>query len=402
MTAHATQWDLRPTKISPHIEQNIDRILSAVRLHLHMDVAFVTEFLEPNRIFRNVDCGHRYSPFSPGDVIPLASGYCKYVVSGALPELIPDTHELELSRSLPETASIPIGAHLSVPIKVEDGRTFGTFCCFSHKPKPELNQRDLDLLRTFGNILAADITADVKADTERRASIATINGALAKGEPQIVFQPIRQLRDRSLIGVEALARFLAEPYRTPDQWFAEAHELGIGPELELAAMTAAIRACADLPVPRSVSINVSPQTLMSTSLADALAGFDPSRIVIEITEHVPIADYAPIIKALGPLRASGIRIAIDDAGAGYSSMRHILEMRPDIIKFDISLTRNVDCDPVRKAMAAALGEFARRSETVLVAEGIETEGEFETLRELGFQNGQGYLLGRPVQLRDLL
>lgn len=402
MIEPASHWSLAPTAISPHVAENIDRILCAIRTHLRMDVAFVSEFLGKDRIFRNVDCAYREAPLMAGDIIPLASGYCLHVVSGRLPELIPDTGELELTRSIPETASIPIGAHLSVPIELEDGRTFGTFCCFSHRPRPELGQRELELLRTFGRVLATDIAADVKIDTERRACLDKISGAIANGDPQVVFQPIRRLADKFLVGVECLARFMAQPYRAPNHWFAEAHAVGIGADVELLVVRKAIEACADLPEPLTISINISPDTLISAPVAEALSGFDPKRIVIEITEHVPIADYGPLLEALAPLRERGMRVAIDDAGAGYSSMRHILDMRPDIIKLDISLTRNVDRDPVRKALAAALGEFARRANTVVIAEGIETEEEFETLRELGFQNGQGFLLGRPQSLSELL
>lgn len=402
MLAHALHWSQAPTAVSPHVAENIDRILHAIRTFLRMDVAFVSEFLGQNRVFRNVDSAPENPILKAGDLIPLASGYCRHVVSGALPELIPDTGKIELARSLPETASIPIGAHLSVPIELADGRIFGTFCCFSHKPMPELGQRDLELVRTFGRVLATDIAADVRDDTERRASLRPIREAIENDDPQIVFQPIRRLSDRSLTGVECLARFGTKPLRSPDRWFSEAHAVAVGAELELLAVRKALSACAALPAPLTASVNISPDTLVAASVMEALSGFDPRRIVIEITEHVPIADYQPILNALAPLRERGMRVAIDDAGAGYSSMRHILSMRPDVIKFDISLTRNVDRDPVRRAMAAALAEFARRAETVIVAEGIETEQEFETLRQLGFQNGQGYLLGRPQSLDDIL
>lgn len=402
MLAHASHWSQAPTAISPHVAENIDRVLHAVRTLLHMDVAFVSEFLGQNRIFRHVDCAGPDRLLKAGDIIPLASGYCRHVVSGALPELIPDTARVPLAGAIPETATIPIGAHLSVPIDLEDGRVFGTFCCFSHRPQPDLGERDLALLRTFGRILATAIAADVRQDAERRASLGTIQMAMESGDPQIVFQPIRNLSDRGLIGVECLARFSALPHRSPDRWFAEAHAVAIGGELELLAARKALLACARLPEPLTASINISPDTLINAPVAEALSGFDPSRIVIEVTEHVPIADYQPILAALAPLRARGMRVAIDDAGAGYSSMRHILSMRPDVIKLDISLTRDVDHDPVRKAMAAALGEFARRAETIVVAEGIETEAEFETLRQLGFHRGQGFLLGRPQALADIL
>jgi EAL domain-containing protein (putative c-di-GMP-specific phosphodiesterase class I) len=402
MLAHASHWSQAPTAISPHVAENIDRVLRAVRTLLHMDVAFISEFLGQNRIFHSVDSDGSDEALKAHDVIPLASGYCRHVVNGDLPQLIPDTSKLQLVRSIPETYSIPIGAHLSVPINLEDGRVFGTFCCFSHRPQPGLGERDLALLRTFGSVLATAIAADVRHDTERRASLGAIQSAMESGDPQIVFQPIRNLADRALVGVECLARFSALPHRSPDHWFAEAHAVGVGGELELLAARKALLACALLPGPLTASINISPDTLITAPVAEALAGFDPARIVIEVTEHVPIADYEPILTALAPLRAQGMRVAIDDAGAGYSSMRHILSMRPDVIKLDLSLTRDIDHDPVRKALAAALAEFARRAETIVVAEGIETEAEFETLRQLGFHRGQGYLLGRPQALAEIL
>lgn len=402
MLANKSHWSLTPTTLSPHITENIGRVLSAIRTHLQMDVAFVSEFLGTDRILRNVDCADLDGPIQAGDIIPLAAGYCRHVTIGALPELIADTAAIALARSIPETAAIPIGAHLSVPLKVEDGRIFGTFCCFSHQPRPDLCERDLDLLRTFGQLLATDIAADVRADGLRRTRLARIDAAIGNGDPKVVFQPIRSLRDGSILGVECLARFLSEPYRGPHEWFAEAHQVAVGVELELHVAHKAILACATLPAPICLSINLSPDTLLQQdAVAETLSGFDPRRLVLEITEHVPIADYRSITAALAPLREKGIRIAIDDAGAGYSSMRHILDMRPDIIKLDISLTRSVDCDPIRKALAAALGEFAKRAGTTVVAEGIETQSELSVLRSLGFHGGQGFLLGRPQPLEEL-
>ncbi|HEV7259795.1 MAG TPA: EAL domain-containing protein [Bosea sp. (in: a-proteobacteria)] len=388
--------------ISPHVAQNIDRILQAVRSHLKMDVAFVSEFLGKNRIFRNVDSTSRNFPLKAGDVIPMAAGYCQHVVSGRLPELIPDTDAVAFARQIPETQSIPIGAHLSVPIGLDDGHVFGTFCCFSHAANLDLKERDLEMLRTFGRVVANDIAVDLKADRERRETIERIDAAIEAGDPHIVFQPIVRLTDLSVAGVECLARFDQEPVRSPDKWFASAHAVGMGELLELLAVRKALEAAAALPADHVIGINISPLTLIGGNVAEALSGFDPQRIVIEITEHTPIEDYDAILHALAPLRQMGIRVAIDDAGAGYSSLRHILAMRPDVIKFDVSLTRNVDSDPVRKAMAAALVEFARRTGTEVVAEGVETQAEFDALRSLKFDKAQGYFLGRPRALRELL
>lgn len=402
MRSSDLHWSLAPTPLSPHVTENMDRILKAIRVHMKMDIAFISEFLGPDRVFRSVSHGLDASPIATGDVIPMSVGYCRHIVDGRLPAVIADTAAVELACAIPETRTIPIGAHLSVPIALEGGRVFGTLCCFSHRPQPGLGQPDLDLLRTFGQVLASEITADVRNDTERRESLRRIESAIAAGDPDIVVQPIRALADRSLTGVECLARFASEPQRSPDLWFAEAQAVAYGTELELLAARKALAICADLPAPLSVSVNISPDTLVNGPVAEALAGFDPHRIIVEMTEHVPVGDYRPIMDALAPLRRRGIRIAIDDAGAGYSSLRHILSMQPDLIKLDISLTRNVDRDPVRNALAAALAEFARRAQTTLVAEGIETDAEFETLRQLGFHKGQGYLLGRPQRMVDLL
>ncbi|PZU86737.1 MAG: diguanylate phosphodiesterase [Chelatococcus sp.] len=398
--------DRAPLLISPHVAQNIDRILHAIRCHLRMDVAFVSEFLGADRIFRSVDAADPSAPFEAGDLIPMAAGYCRHVVAGDLPELIPDTRAVALARSIPETSAIPIGAHLSVPIRLEGGQVFGTFCCFSHAPNHDLKSSDLEMVRTFGRVVASDIATDLRADEERRATIARINAAIGQGDPGIVCQPIVRLDDLSVAGVECLSRFSRREdggrERFPDEWFADAHRVGMGQALEMLAVFKALDVARVLPESWTVSVNISPETVASFEVAAILARFDPARIVIEITEHAPIQDYEPIIRALAPLRAAGVRVAIDDAGAGYSSLKHILIMRPDIIKFDVSLTRNVDSDPMRKALAAALGEFARRTGTSVVAEGIETQAELDTLRELRFNKGQGYFFGRPQPPAELL
>lgn len=402
MDAKVQGQDAAPTIISPQVAENIDRVLASIRSYLDMDIAFVSEFLGTNRIFRNVDSARTNAPVKVGGVLPMAAGYCQHVVEGRLPELIPNTQSVMLARTIPETKSIPIGAHLSVPIRLDDGSIFGTFCCFSYQPNPRLDQRDLDLMRTFGRLVASELAVDLDAERQRRRKVELLRASVGLGDPHMVFQPIMRLSDLTLVGVESLSRFTAEPKRTPDLWYADAHDVGMGAALELLAVRKALLDCAALPAPLSVNVNISPSTLVNAKAAEALSGFDPERVVIEITEHMPIEDYAPLLAALAPLRSAGMRVAIDDAGAGYSSLRHVLAMRPDIIKLDVSLTRHVDRDPLRKAMAAALSEFAQRTGTHVVAEGVETAEELATLRELRIEKGQGYHLGRPQRLSALL
>jgi EAL domain-containing protein (putative c-di-GMP-specific phosphodiesterase class I) len=117
--------------------------------------------------------------------------------------------------------------------------------------------------------------------------------------------------------------------------------------------------------------------------------------VLEITEHDVTDDYSGMVSGLRGI-AQGIRIAVDDAGSGYAGLRQILEMRPDVVKLDIALVRGIDTDPARRALASAMVAFASDTGAIVLAEGIETTGELDTLRSLGVTLGQGFLLARPA------
>jgi EAL domain-containing protein (putative c-di-GMP-specific phosphodiesterase class I) len=147
-------------------------------------------------------------------------------------------------------------------------------------------------------------------------------------------------------------------------------------------------------------LNFSPQTAVSDRLRDLLERADPSRIVVEVTEHAPVADYDELREALSGLRERGVRLAIDDAGAGFASLRHIIRLDPDLIKLDITLTREIETDPVRQALAVALVSFAEHIGATVVAEGVESELELEALRRAGVRHAQGFLLGRPGPLAE--
>lgn len=213
----------------------------------------------------------------------------------------------------------------------------------------------------------------------------------------MVFQPILDLRTRAVVGLEALARFRSFPVRPPQQWFAEAVELELGVQLELAAIRRALEAMPRLAEGCYLSVNASHRAVSSREIAAVLARH-ASRIVVEITEHERVEDYAALADALAGLRRMGVRIAIDDAGAGFSSLRHTLQLSPDIVKLDISLTHGIDTDRARRALAASLISFANETGMAIVAEGIETKPELETLLELGVPFGQGFYLARPGPL----
>jgi EAL domain-containing protein (putative c-di-GMP-specific phosphodiesterase class I) len=196
-------------------------------------------------------------------------------------------------------------------------------------------------------------------------------------------------------GTRPCPRFAQLPVRAPDAWFAEAAILGLGVELELTALGMALEQLDRLPPTMYLSVNASVEAIMSRGFPTAMRGVPAERIVIEVTEHTPVSDYAAFIRSTDALRSMGIRLAFDDAGAGFSSFNHVLNLRPDVIKLDISLIRGIDRDPDRQALARALLDFGSEAfGTAFVAEGIETAGELSTLRTLGFPNGQGFILGR--------
>ncbi|HTW20256.1 MAG TPA: EAL domain-containing protein [Mycobacteriales bacterium] len=214
----------------------------------------------------------------------------------------------------------------------------------------------------------------------------------------MVFQPIMALDNGRIVGAEALARFPGHPNPTPDVWFADAAAEDLGLDLELAAISAALGRLHDLPAGAYLSVNVSPAAVLSPQLQRLLGGVPAHRIVVELTEHESVDNYEEVVGALRVLRASGVRLAVDDAGAGFASLRHILNLRPDLIKLDLGITRGIDDDPARRALAASLLAFGAEIGAGIVAEGIETANELDALKALGVRFGQGYHLGMPAPL----
>ena len=251
----------------------------------------------------------------------------------------------------------------------------------------------LPLLESFGAVatalLAPGILARQHRGEVRRELEAILDGELF--EP--VFQPIVDLASGRVVGHEALTRF--HDGTRPDRRFADADAVGLGLELESACLTAAIRASPHLLDPGWLSLNVSPGLLLERHrLQTCLRGM-VRPTVLEVTEHVAIEDYDACRSAVADL-GMDVRISVDDAGAGFASFRHIVELRPEFVKLDIGLVRAIDQDDVRQALVAGIVYFARKSGCQLIAEGIETEAERDQLRLLGVELGQGYLLGRPA------
>jgi EAL domain-containing protein (putative c-di-GMP-specific phosphodiesterase class I) len=205
------------------------------------------------------------------------------------------------------------------------------------------------------------------------------------------------LRSREVVGTEALARFRSLPLRPPNEWFVEAVAMELGVQLELASVRQAMRVIPRLAPGTFLSINCSHRVAGSAELASVLSP-DADRVVLEITEHEAIEDYDDLVAALAGLKIHGVRVAIDDVGAGFASLRHTLQIVPDFVKLDISLTRDIDVDRGNQALASALISFADEMGMTMIAEGIETGPELEALLGLGVPFGQGFFLAEPAPL----
>lgn len=224
-----------------------------------------------------------------------------------------------------------------------------------------------------------------------------VEGALAAGV-QIVLQPIVDLHSGQLRGVEALSRF--PDGRSPELWFAEAARVGRGADLEVAAVTAAIELMPHVPAEAYLAINLSPAVIGDARVTDVLSDQQGHRLVVEVTEHHAIQRYDVLSRLLQAHRALGVRIAVDDAGAGYASFAHVLHLRPDIIKIDGSVVRRAARDAAARALIAAVVRLARELDATVVGEGAEHAVELETLRILGVDAAQGFGLARPTPVRS--
>lgn len=382
-------------------ETLLDDALKAVRALLDMPVSYVSVFDGDNVVFRAVSSDPDISLFAAGDVRPAKDSYCKLVRDGDLPQLIPDTGTIAKARALGCTRSGPIGAAICVPLSDKDGAIFGMLCCLSPLPRPTLNLRDLHVMQMIG-ALAADVVMTGDDDTRRLETLRTkIRNVMIDREHDIFLQPIVDLASGNTLGYEALSRFHAQPYRSPDLWFAEAATVGLQTNLESWAIAQALSLLPGLPAETYLSVNAAPETVASGVIADLLAHSQPARVVLELTEHSTFDDSDLLEASLQELRDMGVRIAVDDLGAGYASLSNVLRLRPDIIKLDISLVSAIDHDAAGQALARAIVHFANEIDATLIAEGIENEAERDTLSDLGFSIGQGFLFARPTSAAEL-
>ncbi|MEA2613431.1 MAG: hypothetical protein QOI52_1390 [Chloroflexota bacterium] len=285
-----------------------------------------------------------------------------------------------------------------IPLRSSAGMLGGIVVCTEAVDGVTFLASRLPVLESFGAVASALLGPGIVARQQHGEVRGEVEAVLRDHAFEPVFQPVVDLGSGTTVGYEALTRF--RDRTRPDRRFADADAVGLGLELESACLAAALAAAPDLPGGGWVSLNVSPGLLLERQrLASCLRGY-AGAVVLEVTEHVAIENYGAVRDAVASL-GGHVKVAVDDAGAGFASFRHILELHPDFVKLDIGLVRQIDHDDVRQALVAGIVYFAKKSGCRLIAEGIETPGERDQLRALGVDLGQGYLLGRPAAAAEL-
>lgn len=259
--------------------------------------------------------------------------------------------------------------------------------------------RDVDLTDSLApDGQPAVETASVAAPTAATAGATRIESVLAHRTLLTAFQPIFDLATDTVVGVEAFTRFVSDGSDSADTWFAEATSARLGSDLEFAALESALSAAQRLPRHLYVALKLSPAICLDPLLPELLreSGLPPARTVLQLTEALTDDEPAALVSALAPLRALGVRLAIDHVGSYFASLRHVRELAPEIIKLDRNLIAGIDADPLSHTFAEAMTIIAAQTGASVTAEGIETGAQLAVVAGLGMTAAQGYFLGRPT------
>ena len=373
-------------------EQQIAELLHTARTSLRLSVAFLSRLDGTTQHLEVVDTSVPFL-FQEGYQQKQEATLCQAILDKKIPQVIPDLTVFPEAMKLPAARMPRLRSYVSVPVTLSDGSLYGTFCAAGLTTDRDLTRRDKALMDVLASAAAVIIEPEVRSQ-ERRSEIEDrLRPVMADGGPLVVLQPIVDLATGARVGAEALSRFPAEWGMAPDVVFEQAHGVGLGHRLELLALE---RAAEHLDrVDGYVAMNVSPATLLTPECGELLGRLPLPRVLLELSEHDQVEDYATLQAALEPFRARGLRLAIDDVGAGFSSLRHIVVTAPDVIKIDRSIIPGLNPEPVLTQLVESLVEFGPGCRVRVVAEGVETVGEAAALRTLGVDYGQGWHHGRP-------
>ncbi|WP_203016099.1 EAL domain-containing protein [Frankia sp. AgB1.9] len=378
-------------------ERSVLGLLAAARHRLGMEVSWldrrtqdhglVTDLVDaqgslPGLVPGFVDC-------SPGTTTGDAMHHRRpFVVATADRCAWPDVRELASRNGA--------GAYAGAPVVLCNGSVYGMLGCASRSPMPVQRDRDAKFLALLAGVLADCLWPSPATATARtRDQIwLRVHLLIDAGGPDIVYQPVYDVVDGSVAVVEALSRFPAGS-GGPERWFFDAETVGLGRELETAAVRNALRVLPDLPAPAVLSVNASPPVIASRDLNELFAAVPAGHLAVEVTEHARIDDYASVRTIRDELRGQGIQIALDDFGAGYCGLQRMLELRPDYVKIDRALISKIDVDPAYEVLARAVVTLSKEIGASVIAEGIETAAQLDRVSRVGIRYAQGFHLARP-------
>lgn len=372
-------------------------VVWAAKRHLNADICFLAEFRGDLQFNERVAQEKSACKMNEGQSVPFAETYCYLLMEGKIPNVVNNASHNPVVSDLAVTAAMNIGGYIGVPVPLPNGSIYGTLCCVLHEPSG-WGSKDAQYLSVLAEIVGAQIAQRQKAEQELSNKRRQVSHVIRSNRVHMVYQPIVELVTGRVVGAESLARFDSAPNRTPDKWFADASEVGLGIDLEIHAVALALQGRGKLPRGAYLSVNISPDTLSSDRFLNGIRTMNLRNVVFEVTEHQIIQDYQPLCSAIAELRRVGAYLAIDDVGAGYSGLNHILKLQPDILKLDLELVSGIHADANKQALAAAITTFAARTGVKVVAEGIETARERDALQVLGITYGQGYHFSKPTTL----
>ncbi len=375
----------------------LDRVVALAHRHLEFDVVFIAELTAAGQVYRAA-AGDLLSFEVVLDGPATDPALCGALMAGEIPSLISDARIEDGAAALRLAPHGDLGSFIGVPLRLSDGTPYGALCGLNRKPDSTLDERDVGFISMLGELAVYDLDEqrrqeNLHADITRLIQTDSADAADSVG---IAYQPIIDLHDGRCLGIEALARF-PEPFAGPDLTIAAAKTVGLGLELERRLVIQAWKMIPLLGPGQFLALNVSPDALVELAhRANLRENLPLSQLVVEVTEHSVVQSYAPLHCELAPLRERGLRIAVDDAGAGYASLRHVLELRPDFIKVDRWLIDGIADDHARRVAVGAFLSLALDLGSNVVAEGVERASDLATVRDMGLHAAQGYLLGRPT------
>lgn len=391
----AAQPPVKPVSDALAHDPAIASYLAGARDHLGVETAFVIRCVKDGQHQITHMCTDDKLPLEVGTFMDEEQSILGHVLRGSQPQLIADSGELALPPLPSEFREIPVGCLACAPMYLPDSSYWGSICVMGKEPDPSMTIRDLNIVRSFAGLAAERIVAVLERDALELAARTRVESMLDGHGITTFQQPIVSLGTDEPVGVECLSRFPDLTKRGPDAWFEDAELVGLGEALELAALRCAIETLAHVPKGLFATINVSPRTVQSGAVRRLLEDMPIAELVVEIPAQLQAADLGALAREIAELRPL-VRIALDNVAPDLDGLQRMVELRPDFVKLDMTLARDIDSDRARQAMVAALVTLGRTVGCTVIAQGIEKEADEEAFKALGIDCGQGYFYSRPL------